>query len=179
MKNNEITQRKLIDGVKLIIQNDGLPALTMVNVSNLTGISQSVICSCFGGLEGLLQAYIADRDFWSNAQEPQGLELPMSEQVRKIITEDVTSFYNHCEMNAMLLNEIAMGNILVKNIIKEEPPVDNSAYYDIVSTLLQAGTDHLILSGYGTGNGENTPDLIEAEKDLMQSIGQIIDWTFG
>lgn len=179
MKNNENTQRKLIDAVDQIIKNEGLHALTIANLSTFTGVHKNLIFSCFGSMEGLLEVYIDKRDFWTNSPEPVTFDVPMDEQVRRILTEEVSSFYNHCEMKAMLLNEILKGNSLVANLIKEESPVDNSAYYDIVSTLLQAGTDHLILSSYGLNNCIYTADKSNVEKDLMQSIGQIIDWTFG
>lgn len=179
MRNNENTQRKILDAVNQIIKIDGIDALTIGSVSIFTGMDKNLISRCFGGVEDLLKAYIHERKFWNNSPEPDNFDFAVEEQIKEVLAEKSAHFFNHCEMEVILLNELSNGNILVNNLTREESPVDNSAFYDIVSTLLQAGTDHLLLSNYGIDNFKQPIDRKGIEQELMQSIGQIVDWTFG
>jgi AcrR family transcriptional regulator len=183
MKNKENTKRKLLDAVGDIIRVEGFNGLGVNKVAKSAAVSKILIYRYFGGFNQLVRTYVLEKDFWQSciAEEAKSavLNLSIREQVCRLLSEQFTNFYNHCEMEAMLVNEITNHNLMVKNIIKEEISVQGQAYFDVVSTLLLAGTDHLILAEQEKPEEGHSGVASLRQNDLQQSIGQIVKWTLG
>jgi len=185
MKNKENTKRKLLDAVGNIIRTEGFTGLGVNKVAKSAKVSKILIYRYFGSFSDLLRVYILEKDFWKNylsdhtTEEEEGLQLSVREQVCKILAEQFNNFYNHCEMEAMLVTEISNANALIKNLVRDESVAAPSAYSGVVSTLLLAGTDHLILAEQDSNNVNQPEDSSMRKTDLMQSIGQIVNWTLG
>jgi len=182
MKNKENTKRKLLDAVGNIIRSDGFSGLGVNKVAKSAAVSKILIYRYFGNFNQLLEAYILEKDFWnscaSDEEESAALHLSMREQVSKVLTEQFTNFYNHCETEAMLVSEISNHNVRLNTIVREESAADESTYVNVVSTLLLAGTDHLILTEQELNNSPHADSSLR-KTDLLQSIGQIVEWTLG
>lgn len=180
VKNRETTKRKLVDAVGYIIEKDGFDGLGVNKVAKLADTSKILIYRYFESFEQLLKAYILRKDFWTNYQmeHPQlwDVNLPLFEMINKILSENFTEFYNHCEMEALLIYEISNHNEMVMNIVREECKIDHNTCYDVISTLLLAGTDHLILDIFENGKNKQDPEI--RKQALRKSIDQILDWTF-
>ena len=84
-------------------------------------------------------------------------------------------------MEAMVLNDTSSYNIVIKknsntsrlHNLKTQPIKESGfnnciTYFNVVSTLLVAGTNHLILDGHS-----------EKRNELLISMEKIIEWTFG
>jgi AcrR family transcriptional regulator len=181
MKNKENTKRKLMNAVGNIIRNEGFGKLGVNKIAKSAGVSKILIYRYFGGYHDLIRAYIAENDFWRNytAEDrvPEALPLTVRDQVCKVLTEQSNSFYNHCEMEAMLVTEIANYNSIVKSIVREEKSAAELTSYNILATLLSAGTDHLILAGQEQDEAHQAEISSIRKNNLMQSIGQIVEWT--
>lgn len=179
VKNKEKTKRKMLDAVESIIKNEGFSGLGVNKVSRVSGVSKILIYRYFGNFEKLLKAYVVEKDFWTSYMteelKPEDANLSLKMQINKLLAEQFTNFYEHCQMEAMLVNEIANDNELVKHMSRFNGAVDQTAYSEVVSTLLQAGTDHLILGMDGESVSEE--ELLSRKTELLQSIGKIVDWT--
>ncbi|SDZ96171.1 TetR/AcrR family transcriptional regulator [Pedobacter hartonius] len=180
MKNKENTKRKLLDAVGKIIRNDGFCGLGVNKVAKTAAVSKILIYRYFGNFNQLLRAYILEMDFWKNRVSDEGdaeaLHLSMREQVCKVLAEQFTNFYNHCKTEAMLVNEISNHNVKLNTTMWEENTADQPTYFNVVSTLLLAGTDHLILTEQGINNSPDSGSSLR-KTDLLQSIRQIVKWT--
>lgn len=184
MKNKETTKRKLLDAVGQIINNNGFVGLGVNKVAKTAGVSKALIYRYFGGINQLVKTYVLEKDFWSNYLSEHDLDencdLPMVEQIGKLLSEQFNYFYDHCVMEVAMINEISNENDLQKDISnsgnlnsrkllpgKAENITDNAAYFNIISALLIAGTNQLIFQSHKT------------EEKLLNSMAQLIKWTFG
>ena len=185
MKNKENTKRKLLDAVGVILKKDGFSGLGVNKVAKLSGVSKILIYRYFGDFNQMVKLYVTENNFWTNnLAEPavsEGSTLSIQELIKTLLKERFTSFYNHCEMEAMVLNDTSDYNIVTKKRSgKSRLPnrkmqsvkgsgFDNCiTYFNVVSTLLIAGTNHLILGGH---QGKRV--------ELLNAIEKIIEWTFG
>lgn len=181
MKNKENTKRKLIDAVGHIIKNEGFTGLGVNKVAKTAKVSKILIYRYFGGFAELLQVSVMETDFWKNFlsenTECDEVDMSVREHVCKILAEQFNTFYNHCDMEARIVAEISRSNALVKNIVREESTPAPGSYSNVVSTLLQAGTDHLIIAEQDKAGISEPEDSATRKTDLKQSIDQIVDWT--
>lgn len=185
MKNKENTKRKLLDAVGVILKKDGFSGLGVNKVAKLSGVSKILIYRYFGDFNQMVKVYVIENNFWTNnLAEPsvsEGNTPSIQELIKTLLKERFTSFYNHCEMEAMVLNDTSDYNIVIKKKSgtsrlqnRKTQPVKGSGfdncitYFNVVSTLLIAGTNHLILGGH---QGKRV--------ELLNAIENIIEWTFG
>jgi AcrR family transcriptional regulator len=185
MKNKENTKRKLLDAVGAILKKDGFSGLGVNKVAKLSGVSKILIYRYFGDFNQMVRVYVVENNFWTNnLAEPsvsEGNTPSIQELIKTLLKERFNSFYNHCEMEAMVLNDTSNYNIVIKKKSNtsrlqnrktqpiKEAGFDNCiTYFNVVSTLLVAGTNHLILGGH-----------TEKRNELLNSIEKIIEWTFG
>jgi len=195
MKNKEATKRKLLNAVGVIIKRDGFAGLGVNKVAKLSRVSKILIYRYFGGLSQLIAAYIKEKDFWINYSDDHldldNILFSMRENLYKILAEHFNLFYDHCEMEALLLNEILNHSEIAKNIsndrlmnrglnsFKYEHLSEYTTYVNVISTLLAAGTDHLIFGNEKVNASRIEGDDANRKKELIRSMGQIVDWTFG
>jgi len=183
MKNKENTKRKLLNAVGNIIRSEGFGGLGVNKVAKSARVSKILIYRYFGSFNELIRAYILEKDFWKNylsvEQDEAALLLTVREQVCKMLAEQFSNFYNHCEMEAMLVTEISNHNAMVENMVREDTVPDQQTYCNVVSTLLLAGTDHLILAEQEDCKTHPAEVSSVRKTNLMQSIGQIVEWTLG
>ena len=182
MKNKENTKRKLIEAVGAIIKSEGFNKLGVNKVAKAAGVSKMLIYRYFGGLEQLRKAYISENDFLkkylSTDPAADGFRHAIHAQVSKILSEQSDEIYSHCEIEALLMDEIC-NNTITSHKLKRDIPADPTIYFELMSTLLSAGTEQLILNGTIGNQGKKNDQSINQQQDLIQSIEQIVDWTLG
>jgi len=179
MKNCGNTKRKLLDSVKYLIKKDGINALNIPEVAKKAGISPLTAYTYFRDEEQLIESYIHEKDFWNNYAETVSFGATVEERIRKMLAEQFPDFYNHCEMEALLLGEVSTHHSLITQIARKDASTDDSAYFDIISRLLLMGTDQLILAHCVRGSGDAEEDERVQQKELFNSITQVVNWTFG
>ena len=185
MKNKENTKRKLLDAVGVILKKDGFGGLGVNKVAKLAGVSKILIYRYFGDFNELVKSCVVENNFWTNnLTEPAASEdtsLSMQQSINLLLKERFNYFYDHCQMQAVLLNDTSDYHIVIKKragsnrLLKrklqpaKEQGSDNCiTYFNIVSTLLVAGTNHLVLGSPA-----------ETKNELQHSMEKIVEWTFG
>jgi|GEM_PF-1947104 len=196
MKNREVTKRKLLNAVGHIIKTNGFGGLGVNKVAKSAGVSKVLIYRYFGTFNKLIITYVREKDFWVNYssghQQDDDCDLSVLEHITKLLKDEFHHFYDHCAIEAALLKEITNNNSLLKDVsnnrslhsrkllpAKGENFSDYTTYFNIISTLLVAGTHQLFLQQQ-TDNGTNHQAVImEPKSELLHSIKQIVHWTFG
>lgn len=194
MKNKGKTKRKLLNAVGEIIKKEGFSFLGVNKVAKLSGVSKILIYRYFGGFDEMIRTYIMEKDFWMNYStedlDKESDLFSMRDTLNKLLNEQFVLFYNHCEMEAILLSELSNHNELAKNISvdrmqnrdlhadKRKNSTVYTTYVDVISTLLVAGTDHLIFGGSKVNTLDAEEDDSGRKEELLRSIGKIVDWTF-
>jgi len=196
MKNKENTKRKLLDAVGNLIKEKGFNGLGVNKVAKAAGVSKILIYRYFGTYNNLVKSYVLEKDFWSNYFSEHDLDenssLSIPEQISKLLSEQFSYFYNHCEMEAVMLNEISNEHQLLKNISNNSLPHsrkltpskgdnqnDYTTCFNIVSALLVAGTNQLLMQKNALVETADGTLILAPEEDLLQAMEQIVHWTFG
>lgn len=183
MKNKENTKRKLIESVGSIIENEGVNKLGVNKVAKAAGVSKVLIYRYFGGYHQLLMEYTIRNNFMKKClaadQAENDLRYSMYQKVSQILNEQSSDFYNQCESEAQLVEDVCNDHEKIPYRSEEELPVNSPQHLDVISTLLMAGTDHLIFKERSGINGKKNAHLITQRQDLIKSIEKIVDWTLG
>ena len=196
MKNREATKRKLLNAVGYIIKTNGFEGLGVNKVAKSAGVSKVLIYRYFGTFNKLVITYVREKDFWVNYssghQADDDCELSVFEHITQLLKEEFNHFYDHCEIEAALLKEITNDNSMPKDIsnnsavhsrkllpAKGENLSDHATYFNIVSTLLVAGTHQLFLQKQAAEAANHQVVATEPKTELLQSIVQLVQWTFG
>ena len=65
LRNKERTKRKILAAVGKIFSKEGHKSLNIKKISEVAGIDRKMIYTYFGSLEGLLNTYFIQKDFWT------------------------------------------------------------------------------------------------------------------
>lgn len=183
MKNRALTERKLLDAVAYIVKNRGFAALGVNKIAKQAGVSKILIYRYFGSYDLLLKACVREKDFWSNHIS----KLPvmdytsesLQEQVRDLLIAQFSDFYEHCEMEASIVDsfgdESTITNTLSNNKRHVEADTDNDR---IITKLLIAGTEQMIRQIRQKENDGTEVTPKPEQKDLMRSMEHILQVAF-
>jgi AcrR family transcriptional regulator len=110
--NREATQKTLLDACETILLRDGPEGIRVNNVVAEAGVGKDLIYRYFGGLPGLIQAWLKQDSNWptideltaSDTQHFDQLEMP--EQVKTICKNYVSALRNRPVIMRILVSEI-------------------------------------------------------------------------
>lgn len=196
MKNKEVTKRKLLNAVGHIIENDGFAALGVNKVAKAAGVSKALIYRYFGNFFTLVQSCVEEKDFWAKYlafyERAENYHLPVAKKMEKLLNELFNSIYNDCRLEAAKVNEISNNHGLQEDApntsvfysrrilpVRGKNDGDRAIYFNIISLLLAAGTNHLILQNSGDKDMDSNKSDDKPKAELLNSMEQILDWTFG
>ncbi|MDY6205693.1 MAG: TetR/AcrR family transcriptional regulator [Prevotella sp.] len=66
MKDRELTEKKILEAVGNIIENDGFESIGVNAIAQKAGISKMLIYRYFGGVDELVAQYLLRKDYWAN-----------------------------------------------------------------------------------------------------------------
>src|SRR4051812_26479320 len=76
-RNKEDTKRRLINAAGVVMNLYGFHALTVSRIAREAQVDRKLIHRYFGGLNGLIEAYIVEKDYW----------MVFSENLKELIKE--------------------------------------------------------------------------------------------
>ncbi len=124
-RNKEVTKQKLIDAVGKIILRDGFSAVGINSVSKEAGVNKVLIYRYFDDLNGLLKAFIIQKDYFSNITA-KASEIESSSSVedivrlaKKIFTGQLKDISGNRELQEILLWELTTKNDITSAIANE------------------------------------------------------------
>ena len=191
MKNKLNTERKLINAVDLIVKSEGFEGLGVNKVARKAGVSKILIYRYFGSFGKLLKRCIKDKDFWAthmaNSPVVNCESNSLKELVNTLLKDQFDSFYEHCEMEALILKGVACKNKAAAHMsnnkryycddkdFPDEELDDSITYFRLVSKLLIAGTTQLILQSPENPSISNGHSYERQKEELHDSIAQILE----
>ncbi len=115
-RNKEATKQKLIDAVGRIILREGFSAVGVNTVSKEAGVDKVLIYRYFNDLDGLLKAYVLQKDYFSNINqiisEFGKLETrrDVVDLAKQIFTGQLKEILNNRELQEIILWELNTKN---------------------------------------------------------------------
>jgi len=139
IRDKERTKRRLIATVGKVLQKYTYAGLTITNIAKESGLNPKLIYLYFGNLDGLIEEYILEKDFWAGKLKTQITELTeSSKSLRAKDTNDLfqlqfDSFLKDKSMQRIIHWEMGVKNKLLRKIADEREEVGKNAL-DLIST---------------------------------------------
>lgn len=123
--NKEKTKKKLISSVGKILVKDGHSAIRINKIESVSGVTKKLIYDYFGGLKGLVKAYLSQIDFWKieESKLDKGdvvLETGATPQfMNNLLRNDFEYLMKSQEMQKIILWGISEKNKSIKELTDE------------------------------------------------------------
>jgi len=154
LKDKEQTKRKLIQAVGELIKTEKFSAIKISQISKKADVDRKLIYRYFGGISGLLEAYVVENDYWmlftekmkaliqegNYANSAQLITAILQNQFKYFMAEKIKSTINH-------IDQVTKCAIVLKH--KDELPASIGGYRFII----ECGF-HCTLSGHFLCPGE-------------------------
>lgn len=66
MKDRELTEKRILEAVGSIIENDGFEKIGVNVIAQRAGVAKMLIYRYFGGVDELIAQYLLRKDYWAN-----------------------------------------------------------------------------------------------------------------
>ena len=189
MKNRELTEKKIIDAVERIIENQGFEKLGINAVASEAGVSKMLIYRYFGGLDELLAHYLMQKDYWANTDTTILEQANVGESIKNMFRKQIKQMRNDIMLKRLCRWELTADNDNIRTLQdrRERNGRDliqmvarftgcSNAEVASLATILSASISYLVLMEEQTST-YNGIDLQSEEgwKQIMDGIGLMID----
>jgi len=189
MKNRELTEKKIIDAVERIIENQGFEKLGINAVASEAGVSKMLIYRYFGGLDELLAHYLMQKDYWANTDTTILEQANVGESIKNMFRKQIKQMRNDIMLKRLCRWELTADNDNIRTLQdrRERNGRDliqmvarltgcSNAEVAFLATILSASISYLVLMEEQTST-YNGIDLQSEEgwKQIMDGIGLMID----
>lgn len=189
MKNRELTEKKIIDAVERIIENQGFEKLGINAVASEAGVSKMLIYRYFGGLYELLAHYLMQKDYWANTDTTILEQANVGESIKNMFRKQIKQMRNDIMLKRLCRWELTADNDNIRtlqdrrerngrDLIQMVARLTGCSNTEVASlaTILSASISYLVLMEEQTST-YNGIDLQSEEgwKQIMDGIGLMID----
>ena len=189
MKNRELTEKKIIDAVERIIENQGFEKLGINAVASEAGVSKMLIYRYFGGLDELLAHYLMQKDYWANTDTTILEQANVGESIKNMFRKQIKQMRNDIMLKRLCRWELTADNDNIRtlqdrrerngrDLIQMVARLTGCSNAEVASlaTILSASISYLVLMEEQTST-YNGIDLQSEEgwNQIMEGIGLMID----
>lgn len=193
------TMQRLISAVGKVLKKKGYAGLSIAAIAKEAKLDRKLIYLYFGGLDQLVEAYIAERDFWKLegseelirlAQNPEKVN---AETLTTLLQSQLNSLMKDQELQKIIHWEIGESNAILRKIADEREELGNLLLnqhddsFDIneldfraILALQVGGVYYLALHSQMNGSTFCGIDINETEgkQRILNAIRQIVDFCF-
>ena len=198
VRDNALTERELLDAVGDLLSESGFGSLRTNAIARRAGRDKNLIRYHFGSLNGLLTAYIREKDYWPpfferfkpgevlGAAQLQGL-------FTELMQENFKYFFTHPKMQQIIRWQISEDNKVLREISegreregKKLLDLTNGVFegtginFRALLALLLGGSYYLVLhaaTNKSTVSGVDA-NLSRDREEVQEVIAQVIGWAF-
>jgi putative transcription regulator, tetR family len=124
MKNRELTEKKIIDAVERIIENQGFEKLGINAVASEAGVSKMLIYRYFGGLDELLAHYLMQKDYWANTDTTILEQANVGESIKNMFRKQIKQMRNDIMLKRLCRWNSPQITIIFAHFKTEESGMD-------------------------------------------------------
>lgn len=177
------SKQKLIMAVGKILKTKGYTGLTATNIAKAAGLSRRLITMYFDSVDDLIETYVKDKDYWSeafgNVTEMMARNKGHDTQklIDNLLQNQLEYFYDNTEMQKLILWEISKKTEVMYEVSNDRERLGSKVFeltdielqgkdIDIraISALLVSGIYYMVLHAKST-------DTTFCEIDINQPEG--------
>jgi len=117
-KDKEQTKQRLIDAVGVLLREKGFRHVKVNEVAAEAHVSKILIYRYFGGLDGLIDAYIKQKDFWITYEFPADLKVNLKSRIKQMYDNQIKSMRSDEAFKELHLKELADKKPLSEEVEK-------------------------------------------------------------
>ena len=117
-KDKEKTKQRLIEAVGSLLRSKGFQQVRVNEVAAEAQVSKILIYRYFGDLDGLIDAYIRQKDFWISYQFREGTRETIQEQIKQMYRDQIRSMREDHSFRELHLKELADKKPLSEEVEK-------------------------------------------------------------
>lgn len=106
-KDKEQTKQRLIDAVGVLLREKGFRRVKVNEVAAEANVSKILIYRYFDGLDGLIDAYIKQKDFWITYDFPDDLKENLKSRIKQMYDHQIKSMRGDEAFIELHLKELA------------------------------------------------------------------------
>lgn len=199
IRDKEKTKRRLIATVGKVLQKYTYSGLTITNIAKESGLNPKLIYLYFGSLDGLIEEYIVEKDFWSPKSKTQLAELLEqpetigASEVNDLLLLQFDSFLKDKSIQRIIHWEMGMKSKLLRKvsddreevgsqILNHLDPIFEGTDVDVRATLalILGGIYYLTLHSKNNGSTVCGIDINEDEgrEAVEKAISRLIQRDF-
>ena len=125
IRNKEKTKQKLLNAVGSIITKEGFEKIGVNAIAKEAGVDKVLIYRYFGGLNGLLEAYVFQKDYYSNLKKQiakkvtTGNEKDVINAIKDMLLGQANEMFNDKELQEILRWEVVNKNEITDALAAE------------------------------------------------------------
>lgn len=197
-RNEEDKRARLIAAVGQTLAEEGHAALGLNKIALRAGVSKPMVYRYFGGLNGLLKAYIESKDSWLPYFEKLNLPAqPTMEELKRcfiqLLQDQFRFFYHNREMQKLILWQISGYEALMRGACEAREREGarllqlTDAYFrgsgislKAVMALLVGGIYLNVLHSAADAGTMAALDIRQEKgfEAMLAAIAQIVEWAF-
>lgn len=197
IRDSKRTKQKLISAVGKILKKEGFASLGVNKVAEVAGVSKKLLYDYFGGLDGLVTAYLQQVDFWKlEERKMDNAEEPIPEITKdflfNLLKNDFEYFSSSVEMQKIVLWGIYKKNKHIRALTDEREAMGERVFakaddmfkdteVDLRATLaiLVAAIYYTVLHAKTNGSTMCGIDMAskEGKERMLNAMDQILDLT--
>lgn len=177
------SKQKLIMAVGKVLKTKGYTGLTATNIAKAAGLSRRLITMYFDSVDDLIETYVKDKDYWSeafgNVTEMMARNKGHDTQklIDNLLQNQLEYFYDNTEMQKLILWEISKKTEVMYEVSNDRERLGSKVFeltdielqgkdIDIraISALLVSGIYYMVLHAKST-------DTTFCEIDINQPEG--------
>ncbi|MFD1768853.1 TetR/AcrR family transcriptional regulator [Sphingobacterium suaedae] len=131
IRDKEKTKRRLVATVGKVLQKYTYSGLTITNIAKESGLNPKLIYLYFGSLDGLIEEYILEKDFWSAKSKTQLSELLENPsligpaETNEVFQVQFDSFLKDKSIQRIIHWEMGMKSKLLRKVADDREDVGN------------------------------------------------------
>jgi len=189
LKDRGATEKKILDAVAEIIQEEGFEKVGVNLVAQKAGISKMLIYRYYGNVNDLIARYIFEKDYWINISTDEADIRDTRLFIKRIFREQITQLRKDVTLKRLYRWEFTTNNPLIDRL-REKRESNGLQLVDLVSklthspqkevaalsTIISASISYLILleESLPVYNGIHLQNN-EGWEQIAQGIDLIID----
>ena len=110
MKDRELTEKRILEAVGSIIENDGFEKIGVNAIAQRAGVSKMLIYRYFGGIDELIAQYLLQKDYWANTDMDIIKPSDIGGSLKRLFKEQIIRLRNDITLKRLCRWELSTEN---------------------------------------------------------------------